>query len=38
VDGHRVKDRPVLTILREEVVAKDGKAVAELRTGLSTAR
>ncbi len=37
-DGHRVKGRPVLTILRGEVVAKDGKVVAEPGTGLFTAR
>ena len=32
-EGHRVKGRPVMTILRGQVVAKDGKVVAEPATG-----
>ena len=32
-DGYRVKGRPVVTMLRGEVVAKDGKVVAEAGTG-----
>jgi len=37
-DGRRVKGRPVLTMLRGEVVAKDGKVVAEPGTGTFTTR
>jgi dihydroorotase (multifunctional complex type) len=37
-EGHRVKGRPVLTILRGEVVAKDGRAVAEPGTGMFITR
>jgi dihydroorotase-like cyclic amidohydrolase len=37
-DGYRVKGRPMLTILRGEVVAKDGKVVAEPGTGVFTVR
>ena len=32
-DGHRVKGRPVMTILRGQVVAKDAKVVADPATG-----
>lgn len=32
-DGYKVKGRPVMAILRGEVVAKDGKVVAEPGTG-----
>jgi dihydroorotase (multifunctional complex type) len=32
-EGYRLKGRPVLTMLRGEVVAKDGKVVAEAGTG-----
>lgn len=37
-DGYRVKGRPVLTMLRGEVVAQDGKVVAEPGTGTFTTR
>lgn len=32
-DGHHVKGRPVMTLLRGQVVANDGKVVAEPATG-----
>jgi dihydroorotase (multifunctional complex type) len=37
-EGYRVKGRPTMTILRGQVVAKDGRVIAEPATGTFTTR